>query len=67
MAVVFVVYDAAFYYTSQEMHEKGENIDVLTVIEDPELHILSVPAPSLTTTVHLMQEGALVVLLLCWV
>ena len=45
--LVAIVYDPAFYYTPQEMHEKGENIDVPTVVEDSELNFLGRSSSSL--------------------
>jgi hypothetical protein len=37
--LVAAVYDPAYYYTPKEIHEKGENIDVPTVVEDPKLSL----------------------------
>ena len=42
-------------HTSQEMLEKGENIDVPPVVEDPELHILGRSSSSLWDNLHYIQ------------
>ena len=47
LVLVAAVYDSAFYYTPEEIREKGENIDVPTVVEDPDLHILGRSSSSL--------------------
>jgi hypothetical protein len=47
LVLVAAVYDPAYYYTPKEIHEKGENIDVPTVVEDPKLHILGRSSSSL--------------------
>lgn len=47
LVLVAAVYDPAFYYTPQEMLQKGENIDVQTFVEDPEIYILGRSSSSL--------------------
>jgi len=43
------VYDPAFYFTSQEMKQKGAEIDIptVTIVEKPQLHILGSSSSSL--------------------
>ena len=41
LVLVAAVYDPAFYCTPQEMQQKGKNIDVPMIVEEPEIHILS--------------------------
>ena len=36
-----MVYNAEFYYTAEELEAHGVHIDVETVIEQPELHIVA--------------------------
>ena len=38
---VSVVYNSAFYYTAEELEARGVRIDIETVVEQPELHILA--------------------------
>ena len=40
LVLVSAVYDPAFYFTSTEMSQKGVQIDVPTIVETPEVHIL---------------------------
>ena len=40
LLLVSAVYDPLIYYTSDEMKAKGTNIDVPSVVEQPEIHIL---------------------------
>ena len=49
------VYDPAFYYTPQEMQQKGYNIDVPMVVEDPELHILGRSSSSLCDQLNYIE------------
>lgn len=41
LTMVSPVYDPGFYFTSQEMKQKGIVIDVPTVVESPEVHIIA--------------------------
>ena len=41
LVLIAVVYNQALYYTSKEMQDKGINIDVPAIVEDPQIHILS--------------------------
>ena len=41
MVLVSAIYDPAFYYTLQELAEKGNNVDVISVVENPEIHMLA--------------------------
>ena len=47
LVLVSAVYDPAFYFTSAEMKEKGIIIDVQSVVETPEIHILGHSTSSL--------------------
>lgn len=40
LVLVAAVYDPAFYFTPQEMKQKGADIDVPTTVEEPQVHIL---------------------------
>lgn len=41
MVLVSAIYDPAFYYTPQELAEKGNNVDVISLVEKPEIHMLT--------------------------
>ena len=41
MVLVACIYDPAFYYTPQELANKGINIDVISTVEKPQIHILA--------------------------
>ena len=41
------VYDPAFYLTPTELHDKGVSIDIQTIVEEPEIHILARSTSSL--------------------
>ena len=41
MVLVACIYDPAFYYTPQELANKGISIDVISTVEKPQLHILA--------------------------
>ncbi len=47
MMLISTVYDSAFYYTSEEIKQKGVDIDVQTIVEMPEIHILARSGSSL--------------------
>ncbi len=47
LTLVSTVYDSAFYYTPEEMKQKGVDIDIQTIVETPELHILARSGSSL--------------------
>ena len=55
LVLVAAVYDPAFYYTPQEMQQKGYNIDVPMVVEDPELHILGRSSSSLCDQLNYIE------------
>lgn len=38
--MVAAIYDEAFYYTRQEMADKGYSLDVPSIVEQPQIHIL---------------------------
>ena len=40
LMLVAAVYDPAFFYTSQELEEKGALIDVQSAVEEPQIYIL---------------------------
>ena len=49
-------YDPAFYHTSDEMKAKtGFNIDVPTLVENPEIHILARSGSSLDDQINFSQ------------
>ena len=41
MVLVSCLYDPAFYYTPQELAKKGNNVDVISIVEKPEIHLLA--------------------------
>ena len=41
MVLVACIYDPAFYYTPQELANKGISIDVISTVEKPQLYILA--------------------------
>lgn len=41
LVLVSGIYDPAFYYTEQELQEMGMNVDVVNVVERPEIHIIA--------------------------
>ena len=41
MVLVSCLYDPAFYYTPQELTKKGNNVDVISIVEKPEIHLLA--------------------------
>ena len=47
LVLVAAVYDPAFFFTPQEMQLKGVNIDVPTVVEEPQVHIFGRSSSSL--------------------
>ena len=55
LVLVAAVYDPALYYTPQEMQEKGADIDVPTVVEDPEVHILGRSSSSLSDQLNYIE------------
>lgn len=40
LILMSIVYDPAVYFTTDEMHQKGVHVDVPTIVETPEVHIL---------------------------
>ena len=56
LVLVAAVYDPAFYYTTAEMQSKGVNIDVPTIVEDPQIHILGRSSSSLSDQAHFIQS-----------
>ena len=47
LVLVSAVYDPAFYLTPTELDNKGISLDIQTVVEEPEIHILARSASSL--------------------
>ena len=47
LVLVAAVYDPAFFFTPEEMQLKGVNIDVPTVVEEPQVHIFGRSSSSL--------------------
>ena len=41
MVLVTCIYDPAFNYTLQELADKGINVDVISTVEKPQIHILA--------------------------
>lgn len=41
MVLVSCLYDPAFYYNPQELAKKGNNVDVISIVEKPEIHLLA--------------------------
>ena len=56
LVLVAAVYDPAFYYTTEEMQSKGVNIDVPTVVEDPQIHILGRSTSSLSDQAQFIES-----------
>ena len=56
LVLVAAVYDPAFYYTTEEMQSKGVNIDVPTVVEDPQIHILGHSTSSLSDQAQFIES-----------
>ena len=40
LVLVSCIYDPAFYYTHEELQTRGITLDVESVVEEPEIHIL---------------------------
>ena len=47
LVLVAAVYDPGFYFTPHEMQQKGADIDVPTVVEEPQVHIFGRSSSSL--------------------
>jgi hypothetical protein len=47
LVLASAVYDPAFYLTPTELDNKGISLDIQTVVEEPEIHILARSASSL--------------------
>ena len=47
LTLVSTVYDPAFYFTTEEMRQRGVIIDVPTTVESPEVHIIARSCSSL--------------------
>ncbi len=41
LVLVAGIYDPAFYLTTKELADKSVNVDVQTVVEKPEMHIIA--------------------------
>lgn len=41
MVLVSCLYDPIFYYTPQELAKKGNYVDVISIVEKPEIHLLA--------------------------
>ena len=41
LVTIATIYDPAFYFTSEEMTERGRQMDVQSIIEQPEIHLLA--------------------------
>ena len=41
MVLISCLYDPAFYYTPKELADRGINVDVISVVEKPQIHILA--------------------------
>ena len=41
MVLISCMYDPAFYYTPKELGDRGINVDVISVVERPQIHILA--------------------------
>ena len=54
--LLVVVYDQALYYTSKEMQDKGINIDVPAIVEDPQIHILSRSSSSIDDQTQFIES-----------
>ena len=40
LVLVSCVYDPAFYYTQEELQASGLSVDIQSIVEEPEIHIL---------------------------
>ena len=50
------MFDPAFYYTSEEVQDKGVDIDVPAVVEDPQIHILSRSSSSIDDQAQFIES-----------
>ena len=41
LVLVSGIYDPAFYVTPEELQNKGENVDIINIVERPEVHIIA--------------------------
>ena len=55
LVLVATVYDPALYFTTEEMQQKGANIDVPTVVEELQVHILCRSTSSLDDQTQLIE------------